>query len=156
MFNISDVKLRRRESNSIYDINFIDGDFEQMQGLDTAILMSLTCERRANSSEVSLPQYRRGWVGNEINGFADFEYGSKLWLLEQARATQNTLNDAVTHAQNALQWLVDDGFADSIIAEGEYNDLIELILNITFVKNNNILLNLKYNVWENTFVDGVV
>jgi phage gp46-like protein len=156
MFNISDIKLRRRENDSVYDINFVNGDFERMQGLDTAILMSLTCERRANSSEVSLPQYRRGWVGNEINGFVDFEYGSKIWILEQARATQETLNNAITYEQNALQWLIDDEFADAVIVEAEYNDLIELILDITFVKNNNIILNFQFNVWKNTFVDDVV
>jgi phage gp46-like protein len=155
MFGITDIKLRRSEDAQIYDINFVDGDFEQMNGLDTAILMSLTCERRADESEVSLPEKRRGWIGNEINGFSDFEYGSKLWLLEQARATQDTLNKAVTYAQEALQWLVEDDYATSIVVDGEYDDNIELLLNIKFVRNNNVVESRTFNVWQNTFIDGI-
>lgn len=154
MLGASDIKLRTVSATSrVYDINFPAGDFELMSGLDTAILMSLTCERRASESEIKLPQYRRGWLGNEINGFDNFEYGAKLWLLNQARATQDTLNKAVTYSQQALQWLVTDGYVKSTIVTSEYNSALHLILHIQFVRQDNVTETRIYNLWQNTFVD---
>jgi phage gp46-like protein len=153
MFGVADIRLR--STDRIYDINFVAGDFELTRGLDTAIQMSLTCERRAVESEVKLPQYRRGWLGNEINGFDNFEYGSKNWFLEQARATQNTLNNAVTYSQQALQWLVIDNYANSIVVSGEYDVDLNLLLRIQFVRNDDVVDTRIFNLWQNTFVDGV-
>jgi len=154
MHNYVDLKLTK--SNGFYDISFTDGDFTKIAGLDTAILISLSAERRALESEIKEPRNRRGWVGNLINGYDDFEYGSKLWFLDQARATQENLNRAKTWAEDALQWLVDDSIADAIRITTAYNDLLQLIINIEFVRNNDITLSRSYNLWENTFVNSEI
>ncbi len=154
MLGTSDIKLRTANAASrVYDLNFVAGDFELTSGLDTAILMSLSCERRASESEIKLPQYRRGWLGNEINGFNNFEYGAKLWLLNQARATQDTLNKAVTYSQQALHWLVTDSYVQSVVISAEYNSALDLILRIQFVRQDNVTEIRSYNLWQNTFVD---
>ena len=153
MQNFVDLKFSKLGANQYYDLSFTNGDFTKMAGLDTAVLISLTAERRALESEVKEPRKRRGWVGNLINGFDAFEYGSKLWFLEQARATSENANKAITWTQNALQWFIDDGIADSIVVTTEYNELLQLIINIQFVRNNNIIFSRSYNLWENTFVN---
>ena len=139
-----------------YDINFIDGDFEKEDGFDTAILISFLAERRASESEVLEPQHRRGWVGNEINGFDNFEYGSKLWLLYQARATQSTLNNAITYVNDAFQWMIEDGYVQNIIVTAEYDENLDLIINIQFVRNNDATITRSFNLWNATFTDGEI
>jgi len=98
------VDIKLNDDKGYWDIDFdSQGDFVLEDGFDTAILMSLMCNKRANEAEVEAPQYRRGWWGNETSDFDNFEIGSKLWLLSQARATQNTLNRAIRYTQDALQ-----------------------------------------------------
>lgn len=148
------VDLDLNTDAGYYDISFTNGDFTKLGGFDTALQISLMVERRASESEMKAPERRRGWCGNEANGFDDFEYGSKLWLLEQARATQTTLNNAKTYTQDALQWLIDDGHLDLIRVDTEYNDNMALIINVEFVRRNNIVFSRSYNLWEQTFIDG--
>ena len=97
----------------LYDISFdSEGDILSNDAFDTAILVSLFAERRANESEVPEASRRRGWVGNEDT--PGTEMGSKLWLYEQSRLTRDAVSGIGIAARNALQWLVDDGFADAI------------------------------------------
>jgi phage gp46-like protein len=99
-----------------YDLSIgSDGDFEKLDSFDTALQLSLFgSDRRASATEEATPQKRRGWVGNQ---FADVELGSKLWLLYQARLTNETVNRAKTYCQQALQWLIDYGYAKSLYVE---------------------------------------
>lgn len=106
-----DAKLVLR-ADGLYDIQLnSEGDIDSEDSFDTAIIVSLFSDRRASASEVPDPRFRRGWIGNESN---EFEIGSKLWLFHQARATQDTRNGVRDAADEALEWLVDDGFAEAI------------------------------------------
>lgn len=148
------VDLDLNKDAGYYDISFTNGDLAKVSGFDTALQMSFMCERRASESEIKEPRRRRGWWGNEANGFDNFEYGSKLWLLEQARATQETLNNSETYVYNALEWLIEDGHLDLIRVNAEYDSNLNLIINIEFVRRNNVVFSRSYNLWENTFIDG--
>lgn len=140
-----------RETDGTYDISFnADGDFETTEGLDTGILLSLLEERRANESEVSTPQNRRGWVGSDLGDIAVYELGSKLWLLQQERLTTDTLNRAVDYARQSLQWMLDDGIATKLNVTGEieYPEGIKLFIVLT--RENNKVESFYYNLWDNT------
>jgi phage gp46-like protein len=130
------------------DISFgSDGDILTADQLDTAILMSLQCERRASASEMPLPELRRGWIGNVST--PGFEMGSKLWLYEQARVTRTTLNGLETEAMVGLQWLIDDGLAVNITVSSSING-IEGILQ----RPNSQTQTFFYNLWEGTGVNN--
>ena len=45
--------------------------------------------------------------------------GSRLWLLSRSKATQDTVNSARLYAEEAVQWMVEDGIAESVTAEAE-------------------------------------
>lgn len=152
--NFIDVDLQKTD-DGYYDIAFgDDGDFVKTEGFDTAIKMSLMCERRADASEIPSAEYRRGWLGNVQLGFDNFQVGSKLWLLSQARADQDTLNNSVTYTQECLQWMIDTSLIDKIDVFAEYrND--SLILKINFIRFQNIVLSKYYDVWNNTFIEGI-
>lgn len=146
-----DLKLRTvDELGETYDISFANGDFELVDNFDTAIDMSLFCERRADRSEVPTPERRRGWWGNELSRVAGFQIGSKLWLLAQARRTQETLNKAISYAQESLQWLIEDNLAEQVVVTGEYLDDVGIRLYITIYRSQSIVESRYYDLWTET------
>lgn len=127
-----------------YDIHFdAQGDIETADQLDTALLMSLLCERRAAASEMPVPELRRGWIGNVAT--PDFEIGSKLWLYEQARITRSTLNGITAEALAGLGWLVEDGIALSVTA-----DTTIAGLTVNLERSNSEVSTYFYKLWEGT------
>lgn len=121
------------------------GDIETADQLDTALLMSLFCERRAAPSEMTHPELRRGWIGNEAT--PGFEIGSKLWLYEQARITRTTLNGIQAEALDAMAWLVEDGIATKVEAAVEPD-----ALTINLYRPNSEVVSAYYPLWEGTGV----
>ena len=97
------------------DLVMDGGDLAQDSGLNTAILISLFTDRRANPSD-ELPDpagSRRGWWGDAENGDGDL-IGSRLWLLSRRKATPETRRLFEEYTREALAWMVSDGVADRI------------------------------------------
>ena len=133
-----------------FDIDFDDqGDFLKTKGLDTSLLMTVFEKRRAAESEIVQPEQRNGWLGNDILSIPNFEIGSKNWLLYQSRADQETLNFAKSWNLEASQWYVEDDIVDSVEVNSYYNDLNQLMIDITFVQGNKTITK-SINLWENT------
>lgn len=133
--------LAWNKDKGYWDISFEDGDYKQTSFLDTAILMSLLIDKRASKSEVPSLQLRRGWWGNKVGDYPNYEIGSKLWLLSQSRLTQETLNLLKTYSYDCLTWLIDDGYVDRVetnasrISEGVFLTIILYVSqNIIFKK----------------------
>ncbi len=147
---MSDIVLEKN-TNGLYDILFENGDFKLTDGLDTAILMSLLIDKRADESEVFEPELRRGWIGNEQNEDEDYDIGSKLWLIYQARANQNTLNRAIDYAKDGLIWMINDGLIKDVQVTGEIENE-NIILTVNFIRFDNSILTQQFNLWENTTI----
>ncbi|HBD37518.1 phage GP46 family protein [Cupriavidus sp. UBA2534] len=76
--------------------------------LETALLISLFTDRVAEPEDV-IPDGSndpRGWWGDE---FGTVKIGSRLWLLDRSKQTQETLQRAYDYIVEALQWMIDDG-----------------------------------------------
>jgi phage gp46-like protein len=88
-------------------------------GLLTSVLISLFTDRRANNDDV-LPNAdlgetdRRGWCGDDFNEDPADRIGSRLWLNESAKQLQQVLDSDRQYAEEALQWMVDDGVASRV------------------------------------------
>ena len=109
--------LIRANSDGLYDF-VIDGNlFASAGGFETAIPVSLFTDARAPAALVPDPQYRRGWIGNLMTAQTMRQLGSILWILDQTRITQETLNTARLAAQEAFQWMLDDGVALSVLVD---------------------------------------
>ena len=148
-----DIDLRK-DDKEYYDIYFDEnGDLGKTEGFNTALKMSLLCEKRASASESPVLENRRGWWGNAYLGVDNYELGSKLWLLYQSRATQNTLNNSITFSDDGLRWLVEDGYLDKIIVNAEYNSNYDLIQRIDLIRSNNVVQSLSYSIWDNTILE---
>jgi phage gp46-like protein len=101
----------------IWDVDNSRGDWQLLgpvlvtgNDLASATLISLFTDRIANTDDV-IPDGTddpRGWWGDLGE---DKPIGSRLWLLSRAKQTQETLNNAVDYAKEALEWFVDDSVA---------------------------------------------
>lgn len=131
-----------------WDISFTNGDYTTTDKLDTAVLMSLYMDKRATRSEVPNPQLRRGWWGNKVGDYPNYDIGSKFWLLQQARLTQETINLLKTYSYDCLKWLIDDGYVDIIDTNVEIIDGAAYIRITFYVSQNIIFQNIyKWHRW---------
>lgn len=92
----------------------LDGpDLATGDDLETAVILSLFTDRRADPDDIIPDGSRdpRGWWGDLG---ADVPIGSKLWLLDRAKATEQVRLRAEDYIGQALQWLVDDGVAAAV------------------------------------------
>lgn len=145
---MKDILLKPNEYD-MYDIDFSFGDFELTTGLDTAITTSLLVDKRADASEIRSPQERRGNIIDELSDENDFEIGSKLWLLGQSRSTPETVSLAEAYASECLQWLIDDGLAESVVVAGFISNN-NINLEITVNESDGTTFNNVYQLWKNT------
>lgn len=141
-----------QDDNGRWDIALdTDGDLLKTKGFDTAIVMSLGCERRASAAEVPVAQRRRGWWGNVASRLDDFEIGSKLWLTRQERFTPDVLNRIKDHVSRGLAWLIDEGFAIDLSVEIVPLDGFVRI-DVTIERPNGAVEHRGYDFWQNTGV----
>jgi phage gp46-like protein len=95
---------------------------EQDQGLVTLVLISLLSDARARAEDLAAagrsPKDRdlRGW-------WADSEqdrFGSRLWMLDRAKQTPQTLARANDYARDALAWMVREGICERVEVESSF------------------------------------
>lgn len=131
-------------------------NYLQDRDLETAVLISLFTEARVEKRELKLFYPRLPAVGTYQGGFwgdsfLDSSWGSKLWLLRAAKATSTNLNRARTYAEEALQWLIDEGAARSVLVEAERGrDPSWLRLTVNIARPDNSTWD---HVWEKLFDD---
>lgn len=94
--------------------------------LTTAVLISLFSDARVDG--------QRGWWGDSYpDSSSDRRLAnSRLWLLDRAKQTAETLKNAKTYAEEALAALVEDGVASSVTVTASYPDpqVLQLIITI--------------------------
>ena len=143
-----DIKLIANDDGS-YDYEFgEDGDYIPENSRDTDIVMSLDCDRRASSNEIPSPERRRGWLGDVDSTMRNYEIGSKLWLLEQSRFTQETANEARDFVKDCLQHFIDKGEVTRIQVSAYRENNSKIIINIRFYVDKELVLKSSYNLWK--------
>lgn len=96
----------------IGDWTLLGSQLQSGNDLQNAVYISLFTDRVANPDDVipDASQDPRGWWGDAGQ---DVAVGSRLWLLQRAKQTVETLNLAKDYIVEALQWLIDDGVVGS-------------------------------------------
>ena len=144
-----DIALIQNTENE-FDVQFENVDFKLVDIFDTSLTISLFADARALPSQIPISQLRRGWWADQFDDdFPLFETGSRLWLLEQARNNQLTLNNAIDFAKNALQWLVVKNHAISVDVTGSFTQngiRLAIIIN----RANSIVETRYFDLWNNT------
>lgn len=129
-------------------LQIANGDFVGDEGLETAVLLSLFTDQRVDSSE--LPPGltdKRGWWGDMFPNVQGDQIGSKLWVLDRSKTTDETLAAIETNALNALNWMLVDGVASSVSVTASYNTdkSVSLVIEITEQTGNEARFSL---VWD--------
>lgn len=105
-------------------------------GLATAVAISLGTDRRADDGD-ALPLNSadpRGWWGDiPADGGPADPWGVKFWLRRRASFSGDIANILIADAQQALQWLIDDGVAASVTvtAQTQSPPLGTVVLTVT-------------------------
>jgi phage gp46-like protein len=143
-----DLKLSLN-SEGMYDLSITNGRLDTINSFDTSLIMSFYGEARAAESEIPVVQRQGGWWGNLFNATLDYEYGSKLWLLYQARANNNTLNAGIAYLTDAFQWYVDDNYARQVNVTGTRRGN-QIRFFIEMITPNNDIINFAADLWQET------
>lgn len=112
MSDIALTQIRDLDTGPRFDFALTNGDLVLDEGLSTPVAVSLFCDRLAATDD-DIPDGsadRRGWWGDlaldgETTEDEDLT-GSRLWLLERAKATASTRTLAKSYAAEALSWMV--------------------------------------------------
>lgn len=114
---LSDLALTWSIATGEADLSMIDNDLASDPGLETAVILSLFTDRRAQEDDVPPsgdPDDRRGWWGDEFNDVEGDRYGSRLWLLDRSKRTNEVARLAEEYSREALAWMIEDKVAASI------------------------------------------
>lgn len=85
-------------------------------GLDTAVILSLFTDRRAEPGDV-IPDGSDDKRGHWSDSFPIIEgdlQGSRLWLLNREKQLPEVMNDAKSYCEESLAWMIEDGVARSV------------------------------------------
>jgi phage gp46-like protein len=160
MSTIRDVKLAHLKGQNgmlgIFDSRLDFRDFQADETLETAVIISLFTDRRADFTE-PLPfneTFRRGWWGDSYAEIQGDQIGSHLWLLQREKITQDTLNRAKEYSLEALAWLTEDGIAESVQVNTAWINKIQGIMSIeVFIQRLNGTQE-RYNLLWNRLLYG--
>lgn len=103
---MSDLSIMWKDGEG--DVVSLDSALLTDDSLTNAIVISLFTDARVDN--------QRGWWGNDFNQNEErqVEMGSRLWTLARSKQLADVLDDAQSYAEQALQWLIDDGHALAI------------------------------------------
>lgn len=119
---MADLALRWDVDQGAADLVFEADDLALDGGLETAVLLSLFTDRRAEEGD-PLPtgeQDRRGWYGDALPVVDGDRIGSRLWLISREKQTPSVLSRIEAYAREALAWLVEDQVASKVAVKAEF------------------------------------
>jgi phage gp46-like protein len=146
---MSDIALRWNGSSADLVIGL--DDLATDDGLETAVLLALFLDRRAEDSD-ELPAQdvdRRGWWADGLGEFADDRFGSKLWLRTRSKQNEGTRLALEGDSREALQWMLDDRVASAVEAAAVYPAPGRVDLLVTIRRPSGDAVSFRFNRnWE--------
>lgn len=117
---MTDIRIVWDRAVSHGDWVLSGGDLLTDGDLATAMLLSVFTDRMAAPDD-EIPDGTndpRGWWGDQFDPAAAI--GSRIWLLERSKQTQDTLNRAYDYLAECLQWLIDEGVVSRFAIKAEW------------------------------------
>lgn len=115
-----------------------------------AAVISLFTWRRAHDDDDLPGNQRFGWWGDSYPSEANDRIGSRLWLLTRSKLASDTPSRAKEYADEALQWMLDDGVAARIECSAERYGMEGLALLVLIYRHDSTKpVSLRFgNLWE--------
>ena len=113
-----DLALTYNTTLAGFDLSLAGADLATTDTLASAVLVSLLCDRLAQTYEVASGQDRRGWWADTYAATDNINHltGSGLWLLEREKQLPSTVQRCKQYCEEALAWLVEDGLFTGVTA----------------------------------------
>lgn len=131
-----DFALSFDSESGLLDMSLAGADFAGDDTLRTAVFLSLCTDRLAQPYEVPEGEHRRGWWADAYAQVLGDLFGCRWWLLAREKQLQSTVQRAKGYAQEALDWLIEDGLAKSVTVTPFIPRMGWLVLYITLQLNN--------------------
>lgn len=142
------------DENGLYVLDIKNGDLAVVDGLETAMLVSLFTNARLDESIRSNPMQRSGWVGNIQTAKTKRQLGGQCWTLENERITTYYLAQAKEKSRRAHDWMINDGVARHVVtnasAKGQSVNIGVVYTGRDGKKYDSIYLWKKTNAFTNT------
>lgn len=154
---LADIALTWSNETGSADMLKIDDDLASDRGLVTAAILSLFTDRRAENDDEPPSgdeTDRRGWWGDEFSDVEGDRIGSRLWLLDRAKRTNETVLRAKEYAIEALQWLIDDAVVEDVEVTAS-TDAALLLESVTLHRPGKDPVTLRFeHVWDHLQEDA--
>lgn len=155
---MGDLALTYDNTTGLMDLRLEEDDLAQDEGLETAVLVALFLDRRANDDDV-LPlaeaEDRRGSWADQFPLVEADKIGSRLWQLARAPLIASTGHDAEEFSREALQWMIDDDVARDIEITAE-TDGQRLTLSLVINRPNGDAVSFAFgHVWDGVAASAV-
>ncbi len=114
---LADLALTWSNTLGSADLSIIDTDLSSDRGLSTAVLLSLFTDRRADPDDKPPSgddRDRRGWWADQFAEVEGDRIGSRLWLLDRSKNSNETKLRAEEYVREALAWMVADRVVSNI------------------------------------------
>jgi phage gp46-like protein len=128
---LADLALSWSNKTGDADLSLIDLDLASERGLQTAVMLSLFTDRRAETDDQPPSgdaRDRRGWWADQ---FADIEgdlIGSRLWLLDRSKRINETALRAKEYANESLAWMLEDRVVSGVNVTVETSEAMLLFV----------------------------
>lgn len=138
------MKLIPKESGLIDFALKDSGALDVERSLESVVLISLFTDRRAKEDDEipdsregqhAITVDRRGWAGDYLSEDGD-RIGSRLWLLQREKQTEETRQRAIEYAREALTHLITDNIISEINVTAEWVGYGRLDMLIILTKND--------------------
>ncbi len=126
---LGDIRLTWSNKAGDADASLDGSDLAVDNGLETAVIVSLFTDRRAENDDVPPSgdaNDRRGWWADEFSDVESDRIGSRLWLLDRSKRTNEVVLRAEEYVREALAWMLEDRVVASIdvVVETSTNGLL--------------------------------
>jgi phage gp46-like protein len=149
---LADLALTWSNTTGAGDLSIIDLDLASDRGLETAVLLSLFTDRRAEADDTPPsgdPTDRRGWWADQFAAVEGDRIGSRLWLLDRSKRTSETVQRAKEYAREALAWLIEDRVVESVAVTVEVT-AVALLLAVELQRPGRAPTTFRFaHAWDN-------
>jgi len=128
--------------------SMLNGDIQMGGDLYTAVLLSLFTWATAQEGDLPPGRDKQGWWADSYSSIPGDVTGSRLYLLRNAKLTIDTVNRAKQYAQEALQWMIDDGVCSDVVVIAERAGINQLSMSVSIYKNDGSKVVFDFNnIW---------
>jgi phage gp46-like protein len=150
---LGDLALTWDAQQGAADLSVFDGDLASDLGLETAVMLSLFIDRRAEPDDQPPsgdPMDRRGYWADEFATIEGDRIGSRLWLLDRSVSSNENARRANEYAREALAWMVEDRVVSAIDVEIDTTG-DSLLIGVTLQRPGRDAVSFRFaHVWNAT------